>query len=394
MTVNRNRIEIAAVRADPTKRLRDALGPATRRHVDFMEIVKAHYVVTERDERLRSEIEILIENAVMRRDPSRPHGADNRREGLALAVIADSGAGKTAAMLNYLKNNPFFPGYGIPYSGCPLITVNVKAPTTLGQVGMSTLRATGYPIERELRENQAWAQVHTQLKGQGNLFLNFVEVQRIIQQKNVVERGKIIETFAGLLTDTEAPQHIIFSGLPPTADLFQERFLDGIKKDPKEMEKLQERHQTLRRRTRFVEFHEIDLKADKQALDKGIQEFEKLAGVSLKLLREGDMRARLRHAAAIQFGLFFELTVMAIDVCTREGRKTVTKDDYQDAYAARTREPEELNPFFADHWRSIDTSIIKGKPISIEDDQVALEKPERRRTDDEDYTPAHRPLTV
>jgi len=94
------------------------------------------YVVTDRDERLKREIEIQIENAVMRLDPSRPHGADNRREGLALAVIADGGAGKTAAMLNYLKDNPFFPNHGVPYGGCPFVTVNVKAPTTLAQVGM------------------------------------------------------------------------------------------------------------------------------------------------------------------------------------------------------------------------------------------------------------------
>jgi hypothetical protein len=381
MATDRIRADIAALRADPARRIRELLGPATSAHVKFMEKVKAHYVVTERDERLKFEIQMMIENIAKCRDPSRPYGADNRLEGTALALIADSGAGKTAAMLHYLKDNLFFPNHAVPYGGCQLITVNVKAPTTLAQVGMSTLRATNYPIERELREAQAWAQVHAQLKGQGLLFIHFAEAQRIIQQKNVTERGKIIETFAGLLTDTEAPQHIILSGLPPTTNLFQEAFLNGLK--TKNREAIQEQHQTLRRRTRFVEFHELDLKADKKDLDRGIRELEKLAGVSLELLRgEDDTRARLRHAAARQFGLFFELIVMAIDTCVRQRRKNVTKHDFQDAYAARTREPEELNPFYADYWRSIDTSIVKRKSAEDSDD-TPKGKPERRRNDDD-----------
>jgi hypothetical protein len=229
MATDRIRDDIAALRADPAARLRRMLGPATQRHVGLMEKLKAHYVVTERDERLEREIGILIENAVMRRDVTRPEGADNRREGLALVIVADSGAGKTAAMLNYLKDNPFFPTHSIPYGGCQMITVNVKAPSTLAGVGMSTLRATHYAIERELLAPPAWAQVHAQLKGQAILFLHYAEAQRIIQQKNVVERAKIIETFAGLLTDTEAPQQIILSGLPPIVEMFQEGFLDGLK---------------------------------------------------------------------------------------------------------------------------------------------------------------------
>jgi len=377
MAADRND-DINALRADPTRRLRMLLGPTSGRHVAFMEKVKAHYVVTERDERLKHEIELMIENAVMRRDPAFPHGADNRREGVALAVVAESGAGKTAAMLNYLRDSPFFPNHGVPYGGCPLITVNVQAPTTLAQVGMSTLRATGYATARNLREAQAWAQVHAQIKGQSILAVHFAEAQRIIQQKNVIERGKIVETIAGLLTDTEAPLQIILSGLPPITALFQENFLDDVA----DYSRVRERHQTLRRRTRFVEFPPIDLKADARDLDRGIRQFEKIAEVSLAVLRgDDDFRARLRHAATGQFGLFFELIVMAIDLCVRERRTVVTKADFQDAYAARTREPAELNPFFVDHWRSIDTNLVQRKADDME--TFPKGKPERRRIDNE-----------
>jgi hypothetical protein len=356
-----------ATRPDAAKRLRDKLGPATREHVAFKEKLKAHYVATERDERMKAEIELMIENVVQRRDPSRPYGDDNRCEGTAVAIIAESGAGKTRAMVNYLNNNPFFPHYGDPGGGCPLITIGVKSPCTLRQLGMATLRGAGYPSRREMRENEAWAQAHFQVQDQQILFLHYEEAQRIIQQKNENEREKIIESLAGWLTDPVWPTHLILSGLPKLKALYQESFLRKAmkEKDPSE----DAPHITLKRRTRFVEFAPIDLKADRKDLDRGIEDYERLGGVSLKILRdEPETRARLCHAAARQLGLFFELTVLAIDVCRRAGRKVLTRDDYADGYAAKTLEPTELNPFVADHWASIDTSIIQRQPEDEDDD--------------------------
>jgi hypothetical protein len=364
-------------RSDAAKRLRDLLGPATRRHVEFKEKLKAHYVTTERDERLKAEIELMIENVAMLRDLSRPPGDGNRFEGTAVAVIAESGAGKTAAMWNYLRGNPFFPNYGDPNGGCPLITVGVKSPCTLRQTGMSVLRAAGYLSRAEKRENEAWAQAHFQVQDQGILFLNFEEAQRIIQQMNRIERKKIIETLAGLMTDQVWALHLILSGLPALMTLFQDSFLEDAKADSNE----RNAHITLKRRTRFVEFLPIDIKADRKDLDRGIKEYEKLGDVSLALLKEVEMRGRLCHAAGRQFGLFWELTILAIDVCVRSGRKVVTLDDYADAYAAKTMEPVELNPFAVDHWESIDTSIIQHRPDD-EDDAPTKGKPERRRDGD------------
>jgi hypothetical protein len=367
--------EEIASRSDPAKRLRDLLGPFTRKHIDDIEKLRAHHVTTQRDQRLKTEMEMMIENAAQRRDPSRPYGANNRWEGTAVAIIGESGAGKTSAMHHYLKDNPFFPNYGIADGGCPLITVGVKAPCVLRQLGMATLRAAGYPSMRELLENEAWPQAHFQMEEQLVLFLHYEEVQRVIQQKNKTERKKIVETLAGLMTDPVWPLHLILSGLTEMTALFEQ--------NPEEMadDKSAKRdgHVTLKRRTRFVEFLPIDLKAERKDLDKALKQYEKMAGVSLAVTSETEMRARVCHAAARQLGLFFQLTVSAIDVCLRARRKVVTIDDYADAYAARTREPVELNPFIGDHWESIDTSIIQRR-LEEDEDGVAG-KPERRRSD-------------
>lgn len=355
------RIETPTDRHDPAKRLRELLAPADLKHTKVMEQVKSRYVATERDARLRAEMDQMLQNVVQSRDPSRPHGADNRREGTAVAIIADSGAGKTRAMLHYLKDNPAFPGYGEPNSGCQLITVGVKAPCILRQLGMATLRAAGYHTRRELRENEAWPQAHFQIAEQNILFVHYEEVQRVIQQKSADERTKIVETLTGLMTDMTWPLHLILSGLP-------------------EMKTFLQAYTTLRRRVRFVEFPPVDPKADRRQIERAIKQYEKIAGVSLALVQEPLISARICHAAARQLGLIFELTVGAIDVCLSSGRRTVTRADYSDAYASRTLEPIELNPFEVDHWETIDTSIIQ-RPAP-DPTEPPKGQPQRRRSKD------------
>jgi hypothetical protein len=366
-------------RADAAARLRSLLGPVTRQHVDFKERLRAHYVTTERDEILKLEIELMIENTVQKQNLARPHGDDNRFEGTALAIIAESGAGKSRAMMHYLQSSNFFPKHGDTAGGCQLITVGVKAPCTLRTLGMATLRAAGYQSRVEKRQNEAWPMAQFQIQDQQILFVAYEEAQRIIQQANRNERREVIETLAGLMTDPVWPLSLILSGLPELDGLFQKTFIDDEAND-----RQRKAHITLRRRTRYVNFDPIDLDADRKDLDRGIREYQKLGGVSLELLKSAETRGRLHHAAARQFGLFWELIVLAIDICVRSGRKVVTLDDFADGYAGKTREPIELNPFAVDHWEGVDTDIIQRQPDAEEPPAgkpKGKQKPERRRED-------------
>lgn len=364
--------DLAALRADPAKRLRDRLSSADLAHVNIMERLKTLYVESDRDRRLKVEMESMIENVVQKLDRSRPYGARNRREGSAVAIIAESGAGKTRAMRHYLKDNPDFPNYGDPHGGCQLITVGTKAPALLRTLGMATLRGAGYRAERELGESDAWHRAHIQIQRQLILFVHYEELQRVIQQKSKNERQKIVETLAGAMTDEEWPWHLILSGLPALRALLEEEFPALDKPD------------TLRRRTRFVEFPPIDARADRKDLDGALKQYERIAGASLAAVREPEARARLCHAAANQLGLFFELTVGAIDVCLRARRKVVTLGDYADAYAPRTMETFDLNPFLTDRWEEIDTSLIQKKPPEQDEPPKKPGKPVRRRIKDDE----------
>ncbi|GLR92133.1 TniB family NTP-binding protein [Bradyrhizobium iriomotense] len=361
---------------DPIKLWRRLSGPTTLKHVALMEKLKAHYVTTSRDDDLAQKIDLMIMDNMERRDLSRPEGVDNRGEGSAIAIIAPSGAGKTKAMQHFLKDNPYFPNYRNPKGGCPLITIQTRAPATLGQLGLATVHACGYRTKTHLPENEAWALARFQMQHQNILVPHFEEAQRIIKQKNRLERSKIVETFAGLMTDLDWPVNPIISGLRELRRLFDDDFLDEPTPEARES------HTTLTRRTRFVEFHPIDPKHDRKDLDRGLGEYEKLAGVSLKAAKETEMRARICHGAARQFGLFFELTVLAIGVCVLSGRKVVTQQDYADGYAARTLQPVELNVFVSDYWQDIDTSIIQHRPKEEDDeDEPKTKKGKPRRSD-------------
>jgi hypothetical protein len=360
---------------DPIQLWRRLSGPATLKHVALMEKLKAHYVATSRDDDLAQKIDFMIMDNMVRRDLSRPEGVDNRGEGSAIAIIAPSGAGKTKAMQHFLKDNPYFPNYRNPKGGCPLITIQTRAPATLGQLGLATVHACGYRTKTHLPENEAWALARFQMQHQNILVPHFEEAQRIIKQKNRLERSKIVETFAGLMTDLDWPVNPIISGLRELRRLFDDDFLDEPTPEARES------HATLTRRTRFVEFHPIDLKQDRKDLDRGLGEYEKLAGVSLKAAKETETRARICHGAARQFGLFFELTVLAIGVCVLSGRKVVALQDYADAYAAKTLQPVELNVFATDYWQDIDTSIIQHRKEDDEEDDRKTKKEKPRRSD-------------
>lgn len=361
---------------DPIKLWRRLSGPATLKHVALMEKLKAHYVTTSRDEDLAQKIDFMIMENMERRDLSRPEGVNNRGEGSAVAIIAPSGAGKTKAMQHFLKDNAFFPNYRDPQGGCPLITIQTRSPATLGQLGLATVHACGYRTKSHLPENEAWALARFQMQHQNILVPHFEEAQRIIKQKNRVERSKIVETFAGLMTDLDWPLNPILSGLRELRNLFDADFLDEPTPEARES------HATLTRRTRFAEFHPIDPTHDRKDLDRGLGEYEKLAGVSLKVAKETEMRARICHGAARQFGLFFELTVGAIHVCVLSGRKVVTLQDYADAYAARTLQPVGLNVFESDYWRDIDTTIIQHRPKPDDEEDEPKKKREKPRRSD------------
>jgi Bacterial TniB protein len=321
--------------------LRAFLGQESARVDAIMDPLRACYARTDRDDKIDAQILRLIRSALRKRYPKRPESDDNRKAGVGFVVVGGSGSGKTAALENLLVDHPAFPGYGIVGSGCTFVSVLVPSPSTLAQLGNETLIAMGYAPDKPLAENVAWNRVRKILKKMRVMFLHYDDVHNVLQQKdaNPKELKKIQATFRNLMISRTWPVQLVLSGTEETLDMFKN-------------------DRQLKRRLKYVMFGDLVAADDAEWVGKAVEDFARQAGLKY-VERPGKMLVeRLIHAAAYQFGLVFELLLDAIEVALMAKRRTLGVDDFIEAYADRTSQPDELNIFESAGWQVIDPSII------------------------------------
>jgi hypothetical protein len=353
--------EIAEPAVDRIAPLRAFLGREDARIDAVMEPLRACYARTGRDDRIEAQMLRLIRSSLKKRYPKRPEGDDNRKAGVGFVVVGGSGSGKTAALEHLLVDHPAFPGYGVVGS-CTFVSVLCPAPSTLAQLGNETLIALGYPPDKPLAEAVAWNRVRRILKKTRVMFLHYDDVHNVLQQKdaNPKELKKIQATFRNLLISRIWPVQLVLSGVGETLDIF--------KKD-----------RQLKRRLHYVTFK--DLVADEAAgwVGEAVRDFARQAGLKY-VEKPGVMLVdRLIHAAAYQFGLVFELLLDAIENALLAKRRTFGIDDFIEAYAERTSQPEELNIFESPGWQVIDPGIIFEK--ENEDEEAGPKKKRSRKSE-------------
>jgi hypothetical protein len=352
---------------DPTAYLRKLLNEDELEVNSQVEDVKGSYVESDRHDTFLNFLRLVVQNAARRRDPGKPHAANNRRPGMGLLLTAPSGAGKTTLIDNALKDNPAFPNYGSATEWCPLISVGAPSPCTLLQLAMRILMALGWHSTRELRENGAWLRVRMQLKEQKILFLVIDDFQHVLHQANEFEIQKVRDTLKDLMTSRDWPVQIILAGMP--------ELVPFAKTDTQ-----------LRRRLKFMQLEPISPKRDFKFLDSAIKHYAKKCGLKLVVSAGESLVGRLCHAAQHQMGVTIEILTEAVEVALLRGEKTLTMYDFVDAYAARNLQPDDQNPFYANAWDTIDTSLVrpKSEDPTAEDAEDASAtkrstKPRRRR---------------
>jgi hypothetical protein len=328
--------------SDPTAYLR-ALQTDDEREIESKkEDIKSRYVETERDEKFGQMLKRLVDNASKRRNPGLPHAANNRRPGMALLLTALSGAGKTSLLQNAFLDNPAFPNYGIAGLWCSLIFLGAPAPCTLLQLAMRILVMLGYDLTRELRENGAWLRVRMQLKEQKILFVAIDDFQHVLHQANEFEIQKVRDTLKDLMTSPDWPVQIILSGMP--------ELIPFAKADPQ-----------LRRRLRYLKLDPVSPRSDFELLDDVIKNYAEKAGLDLGIKKEDALVGRLCHAGTYQMGITIEILTDAIEVALDRGSTSLEMSDFITAYALRTLQANDENPFFSHAWDTVDTSLIRPK---------------------------------
>ncbi|MEJ1937915.1 ATP-binding protein, partial [Nostoc sp. NIES-2111] len=187
-----------------------------------MELVRAKRLVTERDKQLAVRVEELLEGIASRFDPTAPDGEGNRIEARALLVVGESGAGKTWTLRRHFREHPAIPGYGVPGSDCPLVTVPVKPPCTLMALGHQTSAATGYPIGGRLEAHRVWDRVYQRLADRGIFGVHFDEMHNFILTANRRDRRDVQNMLKTLMTNPSWPVFVVVSGLPVVQEFVEE----------------------------------------------------------------------------------------------------------------------------------------------------------------------------
>jgi hypothetical protein len=325
---------------DPTAALRAFLSDDDARLLDTVDALRARYVSSKRDELIQKQIKRLIKNSVARRDPRKPHSVTNRRAGVGFVVIGESGAGKTTALDRAFANHPAFPGHDITGSGCPLITVQAPSPCTLGQVAMEILDVLEYSTQSILQENQAWRRARFQIGENHKLFLRLGDAQHVMHTLTEHEKKKFADTLKNLMVVDK--MQLILDGVDDLVPFLQ---MD----------------RQLRRRLKYVNFENVSAEKDAEFVESVIRDYAQKAGLKLAVTEDDMLTGRLVHAACRQQGLIIEILVDAIEVALTAEKNTLSIDDFADAYADRTIEPTDLNPFVLREWETIDCSVIQKK---------------------------------
>jgi hypothetical protein len=335
--------------SDPSAYLRAQLDAGQLRQLETIEKAKTIYMTSDRDEELSGHIKRLTTNASVRRDPTKPHSADNRDPGKGMVLVAPSGAGKSTLLEETFRNHPAFPNFGSADAWCPLIRIGAPSPSTLAQLAIRALEPMGYDIVREIRENNAWLRVRQQLRINNILFLSIDDLQHVLHGFSEEEIQKVRDTLKDLMTNPDWPVQLILTGIPEVLSFFR-------------------KDRQLRRRLRFMHLTKLTPKQHAEFLKESVEHYAAETGLRLAIPETDDLVARLLHAGQYEMGMTLEILSEAVEHAVDRNSKSVTLGDFANAYAARNLMPDDQNVFFSSAWHNIDTTRLQPKDVETIDD--------------------------
>ena len=324
---------------DPTAYLRELLDPEERLRVGRIEMVKTAYIMSDRDDDLSRLLKRLTTNAVIRRDPSKPHAGDNRTEGKGICIVAPSGAGKSTLLEETFRTHPGFPNFRATEKRSPLIGITAPSPSTVGMIGTRILEDLDYPLGRELRENQVWFRVREELRLNGILFLWIDDLNNILTMSNEEDKQKVRDTLKDLMNNPAWPVQLIISGVPDLLPFFR-------------------KDKQLRRRFRFLYLGKLAPQDHADFLNSSIEHYCQLAKITLSAKPDEDLVGRLLHAGAFEMGVCLEIAVEAVMEALDRNSRKLERIDFANAFADRGALPDEQNPFIASAWHVLDTTRL------------------------------------
>ncbi|MFC4173223.1 AAA family ATPase [Microvirga sp. GCM10011540] len=339
---------------DPRQEARDRAAEERRaRRIVALEKLHKSYLRTPRDAQLEDEFERLIDGASLSLNGRRP-------EGRALVVIGQSGAGKTLALRRLIDGRRELTPQNMAVGPTmPFVSITAPSPCTLKQLAIELLRALGYPLERDVKENVAWNRVREQLRLRKVLIVHIDEMQHAVRFPDGAETQKVSDTLKNVMQQADWPVSFVLSGLPSLVEFAQ-------------------RDVQLGRRCRFLSFTPLKFPNDAKGLHHIVRTVAtKAADLEPVGLDGSEFLARLCRAAEGQFGRVVQICRTAAEDAIRAGAAQLTIADFASAYAATTGCPADTNIFLARDWEFVRPGVAPAENPSS--DEPAEPKTSKKR---------------
>ena len=283
-------------------------------------------------------------------------GTQNEARGIA--IIGDSGSGKTTAARRLWASHPDLQAQEAGVEKAEIVSLSLPSPASVKFVGYACLNVLGYPLQRDRTSAIIWDMVHTNLRLRQTLVLHFDEAQDFSVNQNAREMQAMINTLKALMQNPNWPISIILSGMPQLRDL--------INMDPQ-----------LARRFTPVQFAKLDPVLDGGPVMKMVAGYAEAADIEVGPdLHERSFVRRLIHAASGEFGLTVELLLSAIEISLRAKQPQLNLPHFAQAFARRSGCVPDFNPFTREDYTAINTRLLLlGR---VPDEEAEMPQPKKR----------------
>lgn len=260
-------------------------------------------------------------------------GGGSKMEARAVAVLGNSGTGKTESTLHALKRLGLTETV-VGDNPRPFLMVRLTAKASLRGLCADTLLEYGWPPNQRDTAQVIWTKVNGYIRDLQTYILVLDEIQHV-RSAGATDRADLRDFLKSMV---QPSQSIVIPLVVGTSD-----FSEVLNSDDQ-----------LLRRFRQVHMRTLDPAIDLEVVARALHHYTVAADFQLsKSVRTRDCAARLLHAAKYAFGEMCSYCCAGIKQAMLEGSQELGVQHFEDAYRLRTDCVPALNPFVAEDFQEI-----------------------------------------
>lgn len=248
-------------------------------------------------------------------------------EARGLMITGQSRVGKSRELKRLIKD--FNMSETLMPDGRPgkVVSCLLSGRVTFKDLGLKTLKALGYELQRARTQEYIWERVIDQAQSQGVIGIHYDECQHVFIDGAKSNRI-FLDSFKSMMKEPRWPMMMILSGVPT---------LSKYVRSYEQLEKLIDP----------VHFSEIHLKRDEEQLVNLLYIYADLIEVNIEKLVTLDFLARLDHACSHRWGLVIELLIDTLIEAKLTKKNELEVQDFAKQFALKTGILKRSSPFTA-----------------------------------------------